>query len=244
MSSLVIQTSFLGDVVLTTPLLAALAGRGPVDVVVRPAAAPLLANHPAVRDVIVFDKRGTDRGLIGWWRFAGELAQCIASGALFGLFFVSPPGRLVSSVADLCGNFKALAMVRPFFIEQLISRRDAVFALGQLLQDRFVVVTRFPARGQFDLRSQKLDYEFFRRFMAAVEINCRHQRFKYVGQKRGRHGGMGSHPFTQDEKFLHTQQLADFSAGLSAHDYRLDFCQIALQIVGVLTVKQFANHRA
>ena len=47
---LVIQTTFLGDVVLTTPLLSALAERyGPVDVVTTPAAAPLLANHPAVR---------------------------------------------------------------------------------------------------------------------------------------------------------------------------------------------------
>ncbi len=73
MSSLVIQTSFLGDVVLTTPLLAELARRGPVDIVVTPAAAPLLANHPAVRDVIVFDKRGRDNGIAGLWRFARAL---------------------------------------------------------------------------------------------------------------------------------------------------------------------------
>ena len=73
MTSLVIQTSFLGDLVLTTPLLAELALRGPVDVVVTPASAPLLANHPAVRDVIVFDKRGADRGLLGLWRFARSL---------------------------------------------------------------------------------------------------------------------------------------------------------------------------
>lgn len=73
MASLVIQTSFLGDVVLTTPLLAELASRGPVDIVVTPAAAPLLANHPAVRDVIVFDKRGGDDGLAGLWRFARKL---------------------------------------------------------------------------------------------------------------------------------------------------------------------------
>jgi heptosyltransferase-2 len=73
MSTLVIQTSFLGDVVLTTPLLAELASRGPVDIVVTPAAAPLLANHPAVRDVIVFDKRGADNGIAGLWRFARKL---------------------------------------------------------------------------------------------------------------------------------------------------------------------------
>jgi len=63
LSSLVIQTAFLGDVVLTTPLLAALAARhGPVDVVTTPAAAPLLETHPAVRRVVPYDKRGRDRG--------------------------------------------------------------------------------------------------------------------------------------------------------------------------------------
>ena len=52
---LVIQTAFLGDVVLTTPLLARLAARsGPVDVVTTPAAAELLETHPAVRRVIRF----------------------------------------------------------------------------------------------------------------------------------------------------------------------------------------------
>jgi heptosyltransferase-2 len=74
-ASLVVQTSFLGDTVLTTPLLAQLANRGPVDVVTTPAAATLLANHPAVRTVIPYDKRGADRGLIGLWRLARTLRR-------------------------------------------------------------------------------------------------------------------------------------------------------------------------
>jgi heptosyltransferase-2 len=72
-SSLVIQTSFLGDTILTTPLLAQLANRGPVDVVTTPASAALLANHPAVRTVIAYDKRGADSGLLGLWRLARRL---------------------------------------------------------------------------------------------------------------------------------------------------------------------------
>ena len=72
--TLVIQTAFLGDVVLTTPLLAALARReGPVDVVTTPAAAPLLEGHPAVRRVIRYDKRGADAGLAGLWRLGATL---------------------------------------------------------------------------------------------------------------------------------------------------------------------------
>ena len=74
MTSLVVQTAFLGDVVLTTPLLEALARRhGPVDVVATPAAAPLLEPHPAVRRVIPYDKRGADRGLAGLRALARRL---------------------------------------------------------------------------------------------------------------------------------------------------------------------------
>jgi heptosyltransferase-2 len=74
LTSLVIQTAFLGDVVLTTPLLAALAARhGPVDVVTTPAAAPLLETHAAVRRVIPYDKKGRDRGLGGLLTLARAL---------------------------------------------------------------------------------------------------------------------------------------------------------------------------
>jgi heptosyltransferase-2 len=73
---LVIQTAFLGDVVLTTPLLARLAAWfGPVDVVSTPAAAALIESHPAVRRTISYDKRGTDRGFGGFRRLADRLAE-------------------------------------------------------------------------------------------------------------------------------------------------------------------------
>ena len=74
----VLQTSFLGDMILTTPLLERLAERGRVVVVATPANAELLVNHRAVSDVIVFDKRGADRGLGGLRRVAERLR---ASGA-------------------------------------------------------------------------------------------------------------------------------------------------------------------
>ena len=72
--ALVIQTAFLGDVVLTTPLLSVLAERhGPVDVVTTPAAASLLEHHPAVADVLRYDKHGTARGWRGLRRLGSEL---------------------------------------------------------------------------------------------------------------------------------------------------------------------------
>ena len=73
-TALVIQTAFLGDVVLTTPLLSLLAERhGPVDVVTTPAAATLLETHPAVRSVIPYDKHGVDKGWRGMRKLALEL---------------------------------------------------------------------------------------------------------------------------------------------------------------------------
>jgi len=73
-ATLVIQTAFLGDVVLTTPLLAALAERhGPVDVVTTPAAAALVETHPAVGAVLRYDKRGADGGVGGLWRLGRRL---------------------------------------------------------------------------------------------------------------------------------------------------------------------------
>ena len=72
-ANVVVQTSFLGDTVLTTPLIAYLAERGPVDVVLTPAAAPLLANNPSLRNTIVYDKRGHDRGIGGFVRLARRL---------------------------------------------------------------------------------------------------------------------------------------------------------------------------
>ncbi len=69
MNILVIQTAFLGDVILTLPLVQALHARvagAQIDLLVIPAAAPVLANHPSIRSVIVYDKHGNDAGVTGF----------------------------------------------------------------------------------------------------------------------------------------------------------------------------------
>jgi heptosyltransferase-2 len=75
---LVAQTSFLGDVVLTTPLLTALRARlrpRRLAVLVRPEAASLLEGHPDVDSVVVDDKRAADAGLTGIVRVARRLRR-------------------------------------------------------------------------------------------------------------------------------------------------------------------------
>jgi len=78
LSLLVAQTSFLGDVVLTTPLLTGLRARlvpRRLAVLVRPDARALVEGHPDVDDVLVDDKRGRDRGLTGVVRVARRLRR-------------------------------------------------------------------------------------------------------------------------------------------------------------------------
>ncbi len=70
MRFLVAQTSFLGDVVLSTPVFTALRRHYPgalIAALVRPEAAELLAGHPDVDAVLTDDKRGRERG---WGAFA------------------------------------------------------------------------------------------------------------------------------------------------------------------------------
>lgn len=73
MPALVVQTAFLGDTILTTSLIAELATRGPVDVVVSPGAVHVLGGNPDIRAVIVYDKRGADSGVGGFLRLAAGL---------------------------------------------------------------------------------------------------------------------------------------------------------------------------
>jgi len=68
---LVIQTAFIGDVILITPLLAALKRhitKCQVTVLVTPAAAEVLQNNPWVDQIIRYDKRASQKGLFGFLR--------------------------------------------------------------------------------------------------------------------------------------------------------------------------------
>jgi heptosyltransferase-2 len=67
-TALVIQTSFLGDVILTTPLIAEVSEHGPADVVVTPEGGAVLANNPHIRTVFRYDKRSTYGSALGLWQ--------------------------------------------------------------------------------------------------------------------------------------------------------------------------------
>jgi len=73
---IVIQTAFLGDVILTLPMVQRLKREFPgasIDVLVVPVAAGVLHGHPDIREIILFNKRGTDSGVAGLFRMVGRL---------------------------------------------------------------------------------------------------------------------------------------------------------------------------
>ncbi len=75
---LVIQTAFLGDVVLTTPLVQIAKrnfGLAKIDFAATPETAGVLRNHPAINEIIVFDKRGKHSGVFGLLRMAKALKE-------------------------------------------------------------------------------------------------------------------------------------------------------------------------
>jgi lipopolysaccharide heptosyltransferase II len=66
-SILIIQTAFIGDVILATALIESLHARFPdaqIDFVVRKGNEPLLSGHPYLRNVLVFDKAHKYRNLV------------------------------------------------------------------------------------------------------------------------------------------------------------------------------------
>ena len=65
---LLIQTAFIGDVILTTPMIEAIMKKLPaaeIDFLTIPASQNIIKTNPNLRDVIIFDKKGKDKGLSG-----------------------------------------------------------------------------------------------------------------------------------------------------------------------------------
>lgn len=76
MKILVFNPSFIGDSILTTPLLKYLKHKIPESKVyfcVRPESAPLFRNLDFIDEVVVYDKRKEDKGLIGIVKFAKKM---------------------------------------------------------------------------------------------------------------------------------------------------------------------------
>jgi heptosyltransferase II len=75
---LILQTSFLGDTVLTLPLLSEIKRRFPsarLTVLCSPLGKDLLQDYPGIDEILVDDKSGADKGLLGLRRKAKTLRE-------------------------------------------------------------------------------------------------------------------------------------------------------------------------
>lgn len=92
---LILQTSFLGDTVLTLPLIAEVRRRFPVArlaVLCQPMSRELLQDHPAIDEIIIDDKKKADRG----WR--GLRAKAAALSAKKFTLALTPHKSLRSAL--------------------------------------------------------------------------------------------------------------------------------------------------
>lgn len=75
---LIIQTGFPGDIILSTPTIAAMHSLWPdarLSLLTTPAGEQLLRHDPLLDEIIVYDKRNKDRGFSGFRRLVGELRK-------------------------------------------------------------------------------------------------------------------------------------------------------------------------
>lgn len=73
---LVVQTAFLGDAVLTTPLLSSLYNHFPtckISVLCTPEIKPIFTGNQEIGEILVMDKRGKESGIFSLWNWAQRL---------------------------------------------------------------------------------------------------------------------------------------------------------------------------
>ena len=78
MKILIIHTAFIGDIVLSTPLIQKLKDIYPeseIDYLTLPANESVISNNPNLNEIILYDKKGKDRGIKGFLRVLKILKQ-------------------------------------------------------------------------------------------------------------------------------------------------------------------------
>jgi heptosyltransferase-2 len=124
---LVVQTAFLGDIILTTPFLAALRALLPaaeICLLTTPVGASLLRENPWRIEVLAYDKRGRERGWRGFARKVREL-RARRPGLIFCLHRSFRSGLLTKLVGGESWGFAEAAV--PFFFRHRVSRGEALY---------------------------------------------------------------------------------------------------------------------
>ena len=83
MKFLIIHTAFIGDIALSTPLAEKIKDAYPdseIYYLTTPAGGLLLKNNPLLKELIIFDKRGKDKGFSGFVNMVKKLPSPLDLG--------------------------------------------------------------------------------------------------------------------------------------------------------------------
>lgn len=78
MKILIIHTAFIGDIVLSTPLIQRLKDMYPeseIDYLTLPSNQSVISNNPNLNEILLYDKKGKDKGIKGFFRVLKVLKQ-------------------------------------------------------------------------------------------------------------------------------------------------------------------------
>ena len=103
MNILIIHTAFIGDIVLSTALVAKLADKYPdanIYFLTTALGKEILKNNPKIKEIIVYDKRGKDKGIKAFFRFVKQIRKLKIDVCL------TPHRYLRSSILSLLSGAK------------------------------------------------------------------------------------------------------------------------------------------
>ncbi len=131
---LIIQTAFLGDVVLALPMAAYIKQKdsdAKVDMVVRPDAVPIAEACPDVNHVYSFDKRGKNRGWFGIVRMAKHLRRKSYTAVFTPQRFLR--STLLSHATRIPNRYGFDKNVFPWLYTQKVPYQQRVHEIGRNL---------------------------------------------------------------------------------------------------------------
>ena len=103
MNILIIHTAFIGDIVLSTALVAKLADKYPdanIYFLTTALGKEILKNNPKIKEIIVYDKRGKDKGIKAFFKFVKQIRKLKIDVCL------TPHRYLRSSILSLLSGAK------------------------------------------------------------------------------------------------------------------------------------------
>ena len=195
MKILIIHTAFIGDIVLSTPLIKKVKDIYPdseMDYLTLPSNKIILENNPHLREVMTYDKRGKDRGIRGFLNILKKVA-----GKKYDLALI--PHRFIRSIA--LARFAGIKKVVGFDVatgsflltekKHYDMNKHEVERLLNLLdyEGEKVSVEIYPGAGEKKRIDELLEHKKFKKLIVVAPGSQRHEKIwpvKKYGELIGR----------------------------------------------------------